>query len=221
MESSHFTEWPPGEFDVLIAGAGIIGASIAWRLARTGARVLLADAGAFGGEASSAGAGMLAPGGEIDRPGRWAELAIASLKQYPDYVAGLRAETGLAIDFRPCGATKSPSTRMNWPLSDSGRKCAATSESGCDSPRRPCRLPACARPSRALFTILTTRWWTPLMLCERCAPHAWPGALLCGSTRRWWGSMSSAAASPFASGRAASPPPLPFLPPGHGPAPFR
>src|ERR1700722_5068276 len=53
----------PAEFDVLIAGGGVIGASIAWRLARNQVRVVLLDAAAkIGSEASSAAAGMLSPG---------------------------------------------------------------------------------------------------------------------------------------------------------------
>ena len=46
-------------FDAIIVGAGIIGASIAWRLSQSGLRVLLLDAARMRGEASSAGAGML------------------------------------------------------------------------------------------------------------------------------------------------------------------
>ena len=52
--------------DVVIIGAGIIGGSIAWRLAQSGLRVMMVDAGVMGGEASWAGAGMLAPGGEME-----------------------------------------------------------------------------------------------------------------------------------------------------------
>ena len=53
---------PSGSADVVVIGAGIIGGSIAWRLAQRGIRVLLLDAGVMGAEASWAGAGMLAPG---------------------------------------------------------------------------------------------------------------------------------------------------------------
>jgi glycine oxidase len=90
--------------DVLIAGGGIIGCSIAWRLAQQGCRVTIADAGRLGGEASWAGAGMLAPGGEIDRDSPWARRSVESLKEYPAFVGELREESGLAIDFRSCGA---------------------------------------------------------------------------------------------------------------------
>ena len=70
-------------FDAIIVGAGIIGASIAWRLSQSGLRVLLLDAARMGGEASLADAGMLAPGGEIEQPSPWIDLAIESLRCTP------------------------------------------------------------------------------------------------------------------------------------------
>lgn len=88
----------------MIIGAGIIGSSIAWRLAQAGARVRLVDAGTLGGEASSAGAGMLAPGGEFDRDSHWARMALQSLRMYPAFVHDLEAESGIRIDFGICGA---------------------------------------------------------------------------------------------------------------------
>jgi glycine oxidase len=90
--------------DAFVIGAGIIGASIAWKLAQAGARVVLADAGRMGGEASSAGAGMLAPGGEFERDSIWAKLGTESISLYPAYVRALEADSGLQIDFRICGA---------------------------------------------------------------------------------------------------------------------
>ena len=88
---------------VAIAGAGLIGASIAWRLSQAGVPVTLFDAGSFGSEASSAGAGMLSPGGEFDKPSRWLDLGIEGIRLYPEFVEELRSESGLPIDFRICG----------------------------------------------------------------------------------------------------------------------
>ena len=50
-----------------VIGGGIVGASIAWRLAQQGKRVVLFDKGRIGEQASWAGAGMLAPGGEVEK----------------------------------------------------------------------------------------------------------------------------------------------------------
>jgi glycine/D-amino acid oxidase-like deaminating enzyme len=87
-----------------VVGGGIIGMSIAWRLSQRGVQVEVFDAGRIGGEASWAGAGMLAPGGEVDAPTPLAKLTVDGLRMYPDFVQELEAESGCAIDFRICGA---------------------------------------------------------------------------------------------------------------------
>jgi glycine oxidase len=89
--------------DVAVVGAGLIGTAIAWRLSQANAQVTLFDAGHVGGEASSAGAGMLSPGGEFDRPSVWLDLGVESLRLFPTFVDELRSETNLTIDFRICG----------------------------------------------------------------------------------------------------------------------
>jgi glycine oxidase len=89
--------------DTIVIGGGIVGASAAWKLARAGQRVTLVDAGSVGGEASWAGAGMLAPGGEIVSHEPWLDLALESMRAYPDFVAQLQSESGVAIDYRVCG----------------------------------------------------------------------------------------------------------------------
>ncbi|MCU1339838.1 MAG: glycine oxidase ThiO [Bryobacterales bacterium] len=86
--------------EVLIIGGGLIGSSIAWRLAQKGARVTIADAGNLGGEASPAGAGMLSPGAEFDKPSVWLDLGLESMRLYPAFVEELQAETGIDTDFR-------------------------------------------------------------------------------------------------------------------------
>ena len=88
---------------IAIIGGGIIGGSIAWRLAQAGLDVEIFDAGVFGGRTSSAGAGMLSPGGEFDQPSVWLDLGIAGMRMYPAFVDELRAESGVAIDFQICG----------------------------------------------------------------------------------------------------------------------
>ncbi len=94
------------DYDVIIAGGGVIGASTAWRLARNQHRVLLLDARAVGAEASSAGAGMLTPGGEFAQPSPMLDFAIASLGQYDDFAAAIRADSGLPVEFRRTSAVQ-------------------------------------------------------------------------------------------------------------------
>jgi glycine/D-amino acid oxidase-like deaminating enzyme len=90
----------------LIIGAGLIGASLAWRLGQRGFSVTLVDAGTFCGEASHAGAGMLSPEGEHFPSPLWAKRALESLRLYPDFVAELERESGLGIDYTVCGAVE-------------------------------------------------------------------------------------------------------------------
>jgi glycine oxidase len=89
---------------MIIVGGGIIGLSCAWRLAQRGIQVRLFDARELAAEASWAGAGMLAPGGEIGADSALARMAIASLRLYDSFVRELREASGLEIDYRVCGA---------------------------------------------------------------------------------------------------------------------
>ena len=88
---------------VLVIGGGLVGSSIAWRLAQKGARVTVVDAGNLGGEASTAGAGMLAPGSEAKNPSPWLDLGIESLRMYPAFLEELRETTGFDVEFRVSG----------------------------------------------------------------------------------------------------------------------
>ncbi|BDC49693.1 glycine oxidase ThiO [Bryobacterales bacterium F-183] len=91
--------------DVVVVGGGIIGCSIAWRLAQQKLRVTVVDQGKIGGESSWAGAGMLAPGGEIFGDGTWARRGVESLRLYPAFCEELtEASGGMAIDFKVTGA---------------------------------------------------------------------------------------------------------------------
>jgi len=88
---------------VIIVGAGIIGLSCAWRLAQAGRRVRVFDRRSAACEASWAGAGMLAPGGEMEADSPLSRMALRSLSIYADFVEELTAESGVAIDYRSCG----------------------------------------------------------------------------------------------------------------------
>ncbi len=84
--------------DVLIAGGGIIGLSLAIELRRLGATVTVLDRGEPGREASYAAAGMLAAT-DPDLHPALRPLAEASASMYPDYVRDLELRSGLKTGF--------------------------------------------------------------------------------------------------------------------------
>ncbi|MGU3667048.1 glycine oxidase ThiO [Methylobacterium sp. A49B] len=94
----------PARTDIALVGGGLIGLSIAWRLARTGRTVTVLERETIGAGASLAATGMLAPAAEHE-PGSdpLLPLALESLRLWPDFRDALEAESGGAIDYRPDG----------------------------------------------------------------------------------------------------------------------
>src|SRR5258708_27176596 len=94
----------PAAVDVAIVGAGVIGLSIAWRLALRGLSVAVFERATVGAGASLAATGMLAAAAEHE-PGCYDLLALAleSQRQWPQFRAALEAQSGRDIDFREGG----------------------------------------------------------------------------------------------------------------------
>ncbi|TWA80410.1 glycine oxidase [Azospirillum brasilense] len=86
---------------VAVIGAGVIGLSIAWRLAAAGCRVEVFDRGAAGRGASHAAGGMLAACVETE-PGEENLLPLTRASQdlWPAFAAELEAASGMAVDLR-------------------------------------------------------------------------------------------------------------------------
>ncbi|MCU1310564.1 MAG: Glycine oxidase [Candidatus Angelobacter sp.] len=89
-------------WDAIIIGGGIIGVSLALELRHHGAQVLVVERGEPGREASHAGAGMLAAL-DPETPAALREMARVSAAKYPEFIAELKAESGMRIDFRRNG----------------------------------------------------------------------------------------------------------------------
>jgi glycine oxidase len=101
---------------VAVVGGGIIGSTIAWRLAQQGWSVTLFEKARLGGEASWAAAGMLAPGGELDHAAQASriELFLESRRRYGAFVEELARETGLSIDYLECGDIDLAYSEEDW-----------------------------------------------------------------------------------------------------------
>ncbi len=89
--------------DIIVVGGGVIGLSVADRLAREGLSVTLLERGACGREASWAAAGVLKPGNP-NRRGPMQQLQRASLAMFADYCADLHDRTGIDPEYIACGA---------------------------------------------------------------------------------------------------------------------
>ncbi|MFB9123743.1 FAD-binding oxidoreductase [Paraburkholderia dipogonis] len=98
LERIHANDPLPDEADVVIIGAGIVGASAAWELASRGVRVVLLEKGIVGAEQSSRNWGWCRQQG---RDPRELELAHFSLEIWPDLSDQLKRDIG----FRQCGVT--------------------------------------------------------------------------------------------------------------------
>jgi len=89
--------------DVLFVGGGIVGAAIAWRLAKDGRSVMLLEKGEIGREASWAAGGMLTPVHLADYPPALAEACGASLALYEPLCREVAAASGVDPEYRVTG----------------------------------------------------------------------------------------------------------------------
>ena len=89
--------------DVVIVGGGIIGLSLAYQLALQKASVTVLERGQIGQEASTAGAGILAPQAEMEEMSPLTELCLASKSLYNSFVKELVSSTGVDIEFSQTG----------------------------------------------------------------------------------------------------------------------
>jgi glycine oxidase len=89
--------------DVLVIGGGVIGCTIALRLAKAGVRTALLERGRIGQEASWAAAGMLGPHSEAAGPDPFFELCTVSQQLYPEFAAELFEDSGIDVHYRTDG----------------------------------------------------------------------------------------------------------------------
>src|SRR5829696_7233117 len=89
--------------DIIVVGAGIVGAAIAHELARRGASVEIVDERPVGMGATQASAGVLAPYIEAREGSPLLDLTVRSLALYDEFVATAAADSGLAIPYRRTG----------------------------------------------------------------------------------------------------------------------
>jgi glycine oxidase len=92
------------KYDVVVAGGGLIGASIAFELAQAGLRVGVFDAREPGREASWASAGIISPSPEGPAMIPLVALSKASAAMYPKFIEAVEEASGQKVEYRPDGA---------------------------------------------------------------------------------------------------------------------
>ena len=88
---------------VAVIGAGVLGASTAFHLARAGAEVTLADQ-AHAGRATAAGAGIVCPWASAAGDPAWQRIAEAGARYYPALVRLLAEHGDGEVGYRQVGA---------------------------------------------------------------------------------------------------------------------
>jgi glycine oxidase len=91
-------------FDVVIAGGGLIGGSIALELALAGMKVGLYDSREPGREASWASAGMISPAPESPAMIPFMPMSLGSVALYPELIRRVEDLTGKNVGYRKDGA---------------------------------------------------------------------------------------------------------------------
>jgi len=90
--------------DCLIVGAGVVGLSLAYELAKNGLSIVVVERGELGREASWAGAGILPPANRATAQHPFDQLRGLSFERHALWAESLREETGVDTGFRRCGA---------------------------------------------------------------------------------------------------------------------
>ena len=97
----------PETADVVVIGAGVVGCSVAWYLAREGVNVTLLERDAIGSGASTHATGSLSLLGAEFSPGPSFEMARASYAEFPELVSELESATGMDLLYQ-----RRPSLRL-------------------------------------------------------------------------------------------------------------
>src|SRR5260370_38365224 len=97
-------------YDAVVAGGGLIGASIAFELAAEGLGVAVFDAQHPGREASWASAGMISPAPESSEMAALLPISMASVRLYPEFIQGVEELSSQTVGYRKERALDLPLT---------------------------------------------------------------------------------------------------------------
>jgi len=92
---------PPS--DIIVVGAGIVGAAVAYELARRGAAVRIVDERPAGMGATQASAGVLAPYIEAREDSPFLDLTVRGLELFDTFIPRVAADSAIAIPYKRTG----------------------------------------------------------------------------------------------------------------------
>lgn len=96
----------PRPHEIIVVGAGIVGCAIAYEFARRGASVHIVERRTPGMGATRAAAGILAPYVEGRSSSEYLHLLVRGLSLFDDFIAGVQADSGIAIPYRRTGTVQ-------------------------------------------------------------------------------------------------------------------
>src|SRR5690606_3768501 len=108
-------------YDAIIVGGGIVGASAAYHLVKSGVNTLLIDR-RDAGRATDAGAGILAPDVIQRDPEAWFNFAIDAVGYYPTLTAALAEEDAGDTSYARCGMLLVAATEDEIPVFEEAQK---------------------------------------------------------------------------------------------------
>ena len=88
------------KFDVVVIGAGVIGCSVAYYLAREGIKVALLERESFGSGSSAHATGFISLLGTEFTPGPSFQFGLESYREFPSLVAELEDATGMDLLYQ-------------------------------------------------------------------------------------------------------------------------
>jgi glycine oxidase len=127
--------------DVIVIGAGVIGAACAWRLAQAGARVRLMERSAPAGEASQAALGVLQYHAKPGAPPSYQALSLRNRELFPLLLDELRSLTGERVPYIEPGMLSIALSEADLPALEA--LCAVNAKLGFEAERltaEECRL---------------------------------------------------------------------------------
>ncbi|MBB1624356.1 FAD-binding oxidoreductase [Achromobacter sp. UMC71] len=91
------------DYDVIVAGAGMVGAAIAYGLAGQGCRVLLLDGADTDYRAAKANFGLVWLQGKGHGYPAYQRLSRQAVQDWPEFARRLQEDSGVTLDYERCG----------------------------------------------------------------------------------------------------------------------